>query len=162
MGGTSTRCWNTLLATTEPETGTAYSDPNFMLLGPVGGGVSGLSLRQALERLCQSPWYLGYGLWSHRSRSGRAHLLRKSDRAAHAQRASFDGWRPNGVEVRAPATTEMPSITGTAASGHAGIFATADALSRSGAVLSLPPTAPWFLRALRPVWEERGLGFDWC
>ena len=153
-----------VLASTQPETGMAYSDLNFMLLGLVVEAVSGLPLRQALERYVKAPLGISdmaYGPIDPALAVPTCYGNQIEQRMCAQRGLSFDGWRPNGVEVRGACNDGNAFYYWKGASGHAGIFATADALSTLGQFY-LSTDRPWFLRAMETCVEKRGLGFDRC
>ena len=151
-----------VLSTTPAEEGMAYSDLNFMLLGVIFSRVSGLSLREGLER------YIRQGLGIKEMAYGPVdaslcvpscfgNQIEKEmcrERGLH-----FDGWREDGVSVRGTCNDGNAFYYWHGASGHAGVFATADALTRL-CQFYMNTAKPAFVRAMEETVCGRGLAFD--
>lgn len=151
-----------VLSTTPPEEGMAYSDLNFMLLGLIFTHATGLSLRQGLVH------YINDGLGIRDLSYGPMEpalcapscLGNQIEKRMCAERGlSFDGWRPDGVPVRGACNDGNAFYYWGGVSGHAGVFATAGALSQLGRFY-LSTQRPIFLRAMEETVQGRGLGFD--
>lgn len=142
--------------------GMAYSDLNFMLLAQVFSHETGLSLRQGLERYIKTPLNISnvsYGpidpalacptCWGN-----------QIEQEMCAERGlSFGDWRPDGAEVRGSCNDGNAYYYFGGASGHAGIFATADAMAALGRFY-LSTEKPAFVEAMETRICDRGLGFD--
>ena len=151
-----------VLSTTPAEPGMAYSDLNFMLLGLIFTHVTGLTLREGLERYIKVPLgitEMAYGPVDP-ALCAPSCLGNQIERRMCAERGlSFAGWRPDGAAVRGSCNDGNAYYYWQGASGHAGVFASAGALSRLGQFF-LTTQAPSFLRAMDTTVCGRGLGFD--
>lgn len=151
-----------LMASTPPEEGMVYSDLNFMLLGLVFSHVTGLSLREGLEKYFHRELGIrdiAYGpVPPERCAAGsRGNQIEKE--MCRERGLCFDGWRPDGVPNRGDCNDGNAYYYWGQCSGHAGAFASAGALEALGRFL-LTTQKPWFLRAMTEDVLGRGLGFD--
>lgn len=137
----------------------AYSDLNYMLLAQLFTISSGLSLREGLERYVKVPMGI----------SGMAYgpvdpalacpscFGNQIEKGMCAERGlSFDGWRPDGEAVRGTCNDGNAFYYFGGAAGHAGIFATADAMAQFGR-FQLTAWNPFFVGALETAAGVRGV-----
>lgn len=151
-----------LMATTTPEEGMVYSDLNFMLLGLVFTQVTGLTLREGLEKYFHKTLGItdvSYGpvppeLCMPGSRGNQIEKGMCAERCL-----TFDGWRPDGVETRGGSNDGNAYYYWGDQAGHAGAFANTGALTKLGQFL-LTTGKPFFVRAMTENVLGRGLGFD--
>lgn len=150
-----------VLSTTPVETGMAYSDLNFMLLGQIFGHISGLTLREGLETYIKpiTGPEIAYGPVDPALCAPTCYGNQIEQRMCAERSITFDGWRPNGVEVRGACNDGNAYYYWKGASGHAGVFATAGALENL-CRFYMTTDKPAFLRAMEENVCERGLGFD--
>ena len=150
-----------VLSSTPVETGMAYSDLNFMLLGLIFTHVTGLTLREGLEHYIRPIVGEGmaYGPVEPSLCAPSCYGNQIEQRMCAERNLTFDGWRENGVEVRGSVNDGNAFYYWNGASGHAGVFATSEALSRL-CMFYLNTEKPIFLRAMETTLNERGLGFD--
>lgn len=151
-----------VLSTTPVETGMAYSDLNFMLMGQVFSHITGLPLREGLEQYIKGPMgitEMAYGPVDPGVCAPSCYGNQIEQRMCAERGITFDGWRPNGVPVRGECNDGNAYYYWHGASGHAGVFASAGALSRLGQHF-LATEAPMFRRAMEANICGRGLGFD--
>lgn len=150
-----------VLTNTPVETGMAYSDLNFMLLGQIFTQVTGLSLREGLDAYIK-PMVgdeIAYGPVEPSLCAPSCYGNQIEQRMCAERNLTFDHWRPNGVEVRGSCNDGNAHYYWQGASGHAGIFASSTALMRL-CQFYLTTDKPFFLRAMEETVFERGLGFD--
>lgn len=150
-----------VLSSTPVETGMAYSDLNFMLLGLIFTHVTGLTLREGLETYIRPIVGAGmcYGPVEPALSAPSCYGNQIEQRMCAERGLTFAGWRENGVEVRGSVNDGNAFYYWNGASGHAGVFATSEALSRLS-MFYLNTESPIFLRAMETTLNERGLGFD--
>lgn len=151
-----------VLSITPVETGMAYSDLNFMLMGQVFSHITGLTLREGLEQYIKGPMgitEMAYGPVDPGVCAPSCYGNQIEQRMCAERGITFDGWRPNGVPVRGECNDGNAYYYWHGASGHAGVFASAGALSRLGQHF-LTTEAPMFRRAMETNICGRGLGFD--
>ena len=150
-----------VLSTTPEESGMAYSDLNFMLLGLIFTQVTGLTLREGLERYIRpiAGEEIAYGPVAPALCAPTCYGNQIEQGMCAERNLTFSGWRPNGVEVRGECNDGNAYYYWNGASGHAGVFATAAALTRL-CQFYLTTDRPFFLRAMEETVCERGLGFD--
>lgn len=150
-----------VLSSTPVETGMAYSDLNFMLLGQIFSHITGLSLREGLEKYIKpiTGEEIAYGPVDPALCAPTCYGNQIEQRMCAERNITFDGWRPNGVEVRGECNDGNAHYYWKGASGHAGVFATSTALMRL-CQFYLTTDKPVFLRAMEETVCERGLGFD--
>lgn len=151
-----------VLATTPPEKGMAYSDLNFMLLGQIFTQVTGLTLRDGLERYIKDPLGIGditYGPMDPALCAPTCYGNQIEQRMCAERGITFDSWRPNGVEIRGACNDGNAYYYWKGASGHAGVFATSAALTKL-CQFYMTTEKPAFLRAMAENVYDRGLGFD--
>lgn len=151
-----------VLAAAPPEPGMAYSDLNFMLLGLIFSHVTGLTLREGLERYIKESLdisEMSYGPVAPSLCAPTCYGNQIEQRMCAERGISFHGWRPNGVEVRGTCNDGNAYYFWNGASGHAGVFATAAALTRL-CQFYLTTQKKYFLQAMSETVCERGLGFD--
>ena len=92
-----------VLSATPVETGMAYSDLNFMLMGQVFSHITGLTLREGLEKYVKGPLgitEMAYGPVDPALCAPSCCGNQIEQRMCAERGISFDGWRPNGVPVR--------------------------------------------------------------
>lgn len=151
-----------VLATTPPEPGMAYSDLNFMLLGQIFQQVTGLTLRDGLDHYIRRGLginEISYGPIAPALAAPSCYGNQIEQRMCAERGLRFDGWRPNGVEVRGTCNDGNAYYYWHGASGHAGVFAPSSALARL-CQFYLTTDLPYFLRAMETDVCGRGLGFD--
>ena len=151
-----------VLSSTKVEEGMAYSDLNFMLLAQIFTHISGLSLREGLDTYIKPivGSEIAYGPMADPSICAPTCYGNQIEQRMCAERnLTFDGWRPNGVEVRGSCNDGNAHYYWGGASGHAGIFATSTALMKL-CQFYLTTDKPAFLRAMEETTFDRGLGFD--
>ena len=151
-----------VLSTTPVETGMAYSDLNFMLLGLIFTHVTGLTLREGLERYVKGPLgitEMAYGPVDPALCAPTCYGNQIEQRMCAERNITFDGWRPNGVAVQGACNDGNAYYYWNGASGHAGVFATAEALTRL-CQFFLTTDRPMFRRAMETDICGRGLGFE--
>lgn len=150
------------LAGSVVEEGMAYSDLNFMLLGQIFSHVTGLTLREGLDRYLKGELgirELAYGPVEP-SLCAPSCYGNQIEKNMCAQRGlEFQGWRPDGVEVRGTCNDGNAYYYWKGASGHAGVFGSSQALARL-CQFYLNTARPAFLRAMEEDVCQRGLGFD--
>ena len=151
-----------VLSTTPVETGMVYSDLNFMLLGLIFQRASGLSLREGLERcirrglgVCE----IAYGPVEPALCVPSCFGNQIEKEMCRARGMAFDGWREDGPEVRGECNDGNAFYYWHGASGHAGAFATADALTKL-CQFYMNTDRPAFTRAMEENVCGRGLAFD--
>ena len=151
-----------VLSTTPVETGMVYSDLNFMLLGLIFQRASGLSLREGLERcirrglgVCE----IAYGRVEPALCVPSCFGNQIEKEMCRARGMTFDGWREDGPEVRGECNDGNAFYYWHGASGHAGAFATADALTKL-CQFYMNTDRPAFTRAMEETVCGRGLAFD--
>jgi len=151
-----------VLSTLPRETGYVYSDLNFMLLGLVLTEVTGLTLREALDRYIHGRLGIrdiAYGPIEPSLCAPSCYGNPIEKRMCAERGLSFDGWRPDGVAVYGSCNDGNAHYYWHGASGHAGIFATSDALARL-CRFYMTTDLPFFREAMDTTVGERGLGFD--
>lgn len=151
-----------VLSTTPKEVGMAYSDLNFMLLGVIFQQVTGLTLREGLERYFREKLGIrdiAYGPIDPVLAAPSCYGNQIEQRMCAERGLSFDGWRPNGTEVRGSCNDGNAYYYWHGASGHAGVFAPSSALTKL-CQFYLTTELPFFRRAMDTTVSERGLGFD--
>ena len=151
-----------VLETTPRESGMAYSDLNFMLLGQVVCAVSGMTLRGALEHFIRDG--LGISDIAYGPMEPALCVPSSYGNPIEKQMCSergirFDGWRPDDLPVRGECNDGNAHYYWHGASGHAGVFATAAALQRL-CQFYMTTDKPAFLEAMNTCVFGRGLGFD--
>ena len=151
-----------VLDTTPPEPGMAYSDLNFMLLGLIFQQVTGLTLREGLDLYFREKLGIGeisYGPVDPALAAPSCYGNQIEQRMCAERGLTFDGWRPNGVEVRGTCNDGNAYYYWHGASGHAGVFAPSRALTQL-CQFYLTTELPCFRRAMEITVSGRGLGFD--
>ena len=150
-----------VLSTTEVERGMAYSDLNFMLLGQIFTYITGLSLREGLEKYIKPIVgdEIAYGPVDPALCAPSCYGNQIEQRMCGERNLTFGGWRPNGVEVRGSCNDGNAHYYWQGASGHAGIFASSTAMMKL-CQFYLTTEKPFFLRAMEERVFDRGLGFD--
>jgi len=150
-----------VLSSTPAEDGMAYSDLNFMLLGLIFTQVTGLSLREGLDKYIKPIVgdEIAYGPIDPSLCAPTCYGNQIEQRMCAERGLTFGGWRPNGVEVRGSCNDGNAYYYWGGASGHAGVFATSTALMRL-CRFYLTTDKPFFLRAMEETVFQRGLGFD--
>ena len=151
-----------VLSTTPVETGMAYSDLNFMLMGLIFTQVTGLTLREGLEKYIKAPLgitEMAYGPVDPALCAPSCYGNQIEQRMCAERGLSFHGWRPDGVAVRGTCNDGNAYYYWNGVSGHAGIFATAGALTQL-CQFFLTTDRPMFRRAMETDICGRGLGFD--
>jgi len=150
-----------VLSSTPVEQGMAYSDLNFMLLAQIFSHVTGLSLQEGLETYIKpiAGEEIAYGPVNPDLCAPTCYGNQIEQRMCAERGLSFDGWRPNGVEVRGSCDDGNAHYYWKGASGHAGVFASSTALMRL-CRFYMTTDKPCFLRAMEETVFERGLGFD--
>ena len=151
-----------VLSTTPPERGMAYSDLNFMLLGLIFQQTTGLDLRQGLERYIRGQLGIrdiAYGPIDPALAAPSCYGNQIEQRMCAERGLTFDGWRPNGAEVRGSCNDGNAYYYWHGASGHAGVFAPSESLAKL-CQFYLTTDLPWPRRAMDTDVEGRGLGFD--
>lgn len=151
-----------VLAETPPQEGVAYSDLNFMLLGEVVVHLSGLSLREALEKYVKEPLgirELSYGPIDPALAAPTCYGNQIEQEMCAERGLSFQAWRPDGTEIRGEANDGNGHYFWHGAAGHAGVFGTSAALAALGRHY-LITSAPLLLEAMETNVGGRGLGFD--
>lgn len=151
-----------VLSDTPVQTGMAYSDLNFMLLGKIFSSVSGLTLREGLERYIKAPLSIEAMCYAPAPSSlcvpsSMGNQIEK--RMCKERGLSFDGWREDGVPVCGTCNDGNAHYFFGGASGHAGVFANASALATL-CRFYMNTTKPAFVRAMDTNVCGRGLGFD--
>ena len=151
-----------VLATTQPEKGMAYSDLNFMLLAQIFTFVTGLSLREGMEYYIHGKLGIREAAYGPIDPALAAPSCcgNQIEKGMCAERGlHFDGWRPDGAAVRGTCNDGNAYYYWHGASGHAGVFATAGAMTQL-AQFYLNTQLPYFVRAMETNVSGRGLGFD--
>ncbi len=151
-----------VLSTTPPEKGMAYSDINFMLLGQIFTHVTGMTLREGIKHYIQDGLSISdlvYGPVEPALCAPTCYGNQIEQRMCAERGLTFNGWRPNGVEVRGSVNDGNAYYYWNGASGHAGVFGTSDALAGL-CRFYMTTDKPVFLRAMEENVEDRGLGFD--
>ena len=151
-----------VLASTPPEEGVAYSDLNFMLCGQIFSHLSGMTLREGLEAILRRRLGIrdiAYGPVDASLCAPCCYDNRIEKRMCAERGLSFDGWRPDGVPVLGECNDGNAFYYWGGASGHAGVFSTAEALEEL-CRFYLTTDSPVFIDAMREHAPERGLGFD--
>lgn len=151
-----------VLRSTPPETGMAYSDLNFMLLGQMVCHLSGLTLPQALERYLKAPLEIreiSYGPVDPQLAAPSCYGNQIEKKMCAERGLSFGGWRPDGAEVRGTCNDGNAYYYWHGAAGHAGVFANSAALTTL-CRFYLTTQSPVFLRAMETDVCGRGMGFD--
>lgn len=151
-----------VLRSTPPETGMAYSDLNFMLLGQMVCHLSGLTLPQALERYLKAPLGIReifYGPVDPKLAAPSCYGNQIEKGMCAERGLSFGGWRPDGAEVRGTCNDGNAYYYWHGAAGHAGVFANSAALTTL-CRFYLTTQSPVFLRAMETDVCGRGMGFD--
>lgn len=150
-----------VLSTTPAEPGMAYSDLNFMLLAQIFTHATGLSLREGLEKYIR-PMVgdeMAYGPVDPAICAPSCYGNQIEQRMCAERGLTFDGWRPNGTEVRGSCNDGNAHYYWNGASGHAGVFASSRALMKL-CQFYLNTDRPFFLWAMEENVSGRGLGFD--
>lgn len=136
-----------------------YSDLNYMLLAQVFTSCSGLSLRDGLEKYIKTPLRISgmdYGPVDPISACPSCFGNQIEKRMCAERDIAFAGWRPDGEVVRGTCNDGNAFYYFRGAGGHAGIFATADAMSRFGQS-QLRSWNPLFVDTLKTAAEVRGV-----
>lgn len=147
------------LSESEPLAAPAYSDLNYMLLAQVFTRCSGLTLREGLEKYVRGPLGIrdiGYGPVDPASACVSCYGNQIEKKMCADRGLSFGGWRPDGVAVRGTCNDGNAFYYFGGAGGHAGIFATADAMSQFGRH-QLKVRDPLFAETLRTAAGVRGI-----
>ena len=150
-----------VLSSTSVEEGMAYSDLNFMLMGQIFSNMSGLSLREGLDKYIKpiTGDEIAYGPVDVENCAPSCWGNQIEQEMCRVRGLSFDGWRPNGVAVKGGCNDGNAFYYWGGASGHAGIFASAGALVKLCRYY-MNTDKPFFIRAMETNICERGLGFD--
>lgn len=144
------------------ETGYVYSDLNFMLLGLIFSRVTGLTLRDGLHAYIHTKMDIRdieYGPVSPALCAPSCCGNQIEKRMCAERGLSFEGWRPDGVPVRGSCNDGNAHYYWHGASGHAGVFASSDALARL-CRFYMTTDRPFFREAMDTMIDGRGLGFD--
>ena len=152
-----------VLSTTPVETGMAYSDLNFMLMGLIFTQVTGLTLREGLEKYIKAPLgitEMAYGPVDPALCAPSCYGNQIEQRMCAERGLSFHGWRPDGVAVRGTCNDGNAYYYFHSVSGHAGLFGTREGVARLGQFY-LNTRDPAFLGAVtpQPGCEGRCLAF---
>ncbi|MEG2118741.1 MAG: serine hydrolase domain-containing protein [Pseudoflavonifractor sp.] len=150
------------LAGSEIQRGMVYSDLNFMLLAQVFTHETGLSLRDGLEQRLKLPLGirgLTYGPIDPAAACPTCYGNQIEQEMCADRGLAFSHWRPDGTEVRGTCNDGNAYYYFGGASGHAGIFATADGMAQLGQFY-LTTRKPFFVEAMETRICDRGLGFD--
>lgn len=150
------------LATSQVEEGMAYSDLNFMLMGQIFSYVTGLTLREGLERYIRGELGIpefAYGPVDPAICVPSSYGNQYEKKMCADRGLSFAGWRPDGVAMRGTCHDGNAYYYWKGASGHAGVFGSAQALTRL-CQFYMNTDKPAFLRAMEVDICGRGLGFD--
>jgi serine-type D-Ala-D-Ala carboxypeptidase len=145
-----------------PETGMAYSDLNFILLGLIVCRLSGLTLPQALEKYIKDPLNISnisYGPINPFLAAPSCCGNQIEKRMCAERGLTFDGWRPDGIPVRGTCNDGNAYYFWHGASGHAGVFANSAALTKL-CQYYMNTKSLNFLNAVEMNICGRGLGFD--
>jgi len=150
-----------VLSSTPREEGMAYSDLNFMLMGQIFTQLSGLTLREGLDKYVKpiTGDEISYGpvdpsICAPCCKGNQIEKRMCADRGL-----PFYGWRKDGVPVSGTCNDGNAFYYWKGASGHAGIFATADALTKL-CQFYMNTEKKYFREAMDTTICERGLGFD--
>ncbi|MBQ7487579.1 MAG: serine hydrolase [Clostridia bacterium] len=150
-----------LMAKTPEEKGYAYSDLNYMLLARVYTAVSGKSLRDGVQAvICEQMGIpMQYGPVPA-AQAAPCCLGNQIEKRMCAERGlSFDGWREDGQPVCGTCNDGNAYYYFGGVSGHAGLFASADAMMRL-CRFYLTTDRKAYVTAMETTVGERGLGFD--
>ena len=150
------------LAASAVEEGMAYSDLNFMLLGRIFTYVTGLGLREGLEKYIKGEMgirEIAYGPVEPSLCAPSCFGNQIEKRMCADRGIRFEGWRPDGVEVRGTCNDGNAYYYWKGASGHAGTFGSSRALTEL-CQFYMNTDRPSFLRAMETDVCGRGLGFD--
>lgn len=150
-----------VLSSTPVEEGMAYSDLNFMIMGQIFSNMSGLSLREGLEKYIKpiTGDEIAYGPIDIENCAPSCYGNPIEQDMCKERGLSFDGWRPDGVPVKGSVNDGNAFYFWGGASGHAGIFASAGALVKLCQYYMNTDKA-FFIRAMETDICQRGLGFD--
>ena len=151
-----------VLATSAMEEGMAYSDLNFMLLGKIFSHITGFALREGLERYIKKGIgisEIAYGPVEPSLCAPSCYGNQIEKRMCAERGISFDGWRPDGVEVRGTCNDGNAYYYWNGASGHAGTFGSSRALTEL-CQFYMNTDKPAFCHAMEVDICGRGLGFD--
>lgn len=151
-----------VLSETPEETGMAYSDLNFMLLGEIVCHLTGRTLRENLSHFFHQ--HLGiqniaYGPVDPALCAPSCYGNQIEQEMCRVRNLTFSGWRENGVPVRGSVNDGNAHYFFNGASGHAGVFSDAQALEKL-CRFYMNTDKPAFLEAMETNIEGRGLGFD--
>jgi len=150
------------LAASERQTGFVYSDLNFMLMGEIFQFVSGMDLRQGVDRYIHDELGIAeieYGPIEPSKCAVSSYGNQIEKRMCRERGLSFHGWREDGKPIRGACNDGNAFYYWHGVSGHAGTFGTAAGLSQLG-LFYLNCDRPVFLKALDVMRDGRGLGFD--
>lgn len=151
-----------VLSETPVQTGMAYSDLNFMLLGEIVCHLTGRTLRENLAYFFHRRLgirNIAYGPVDPAICAPSCYGNQIEQRMCRERSLTFDGWRENGVPVCGSVNDGNAHYFWNGASGHAGVFADAKALEQLCRFYMNTDT-PVFLEAMETDIEGRGLGFD--
>ncbi|MPM49922.1 hypothetical protein SDC9_96656 [bioreactor metagenome] len=147
------------LAESVPPAAPAYSDLNYMLLAQVFSRCSGLSLREGLETYIKAEMGIRdmcYGPIDPELACPSCFGNQIEKQMCADRGLSFDGWRPDGEAVRGACNDGNAFYYFGGCAGHAGIFATADAMARFGR-RQLTDWNPLFVGILQESAKIRGV-----
>lgn len=150
-----------VLSSTPKENGMAYSDLNFMLMGLVFTQLSGLTLREGLEEYIRPITGDGilYGPVDPAVCAPSCYGNQIEKEMCAERHLPFYGWRRDGVAVSGSCNDGNAHYYWKGASGHAGIFAQAEALAKL-CRFYMNTEKKYFREAMETDICERGLGFD--
>lgn len=144
------------------EEGMAYSDLNFMLLGQIFSHVTGLTLREGLEKYIKKGMgisEIAYGPVEPSLCAPSCYGNQIEKRMCAERGIVFEGWRPDGAEVRGSCNDGNAYYYWKGASGHAGTFGSSRALTEL-CQFYMKTERSSFLHAMETDICGRGLGFD--
>ncbi len=148
--------------TNPKEEGMVYSDINFMLMGRIFEKVSGMSLPEGLDKYIHGKLGITditYGPMEPDLciPSSYGNPIEKD--MVKERNMSFDGWRADDKPVCGECNDGNAFYYSGDVSGHAGIFATAEAMMKL-CQFYMTTDKPAFLEAMSENISGRGLGFD--
>ncbi|MFI3168487.1 MAG: serine hydrolase domain-containing protein [Faecalibacterium sp.] len=150
------------LAGSKPEVQMVYSDLNYMLLGEIFRNQSGLSLPEGLAQYIKAPLDIadmGYGVAAQYPCAPSSYGNPIEQRMCAERGFAFDGWRSNDLPVCRTCNDGNAHYFWQDIAGHAGVFATAEALAKLGQFY-LTTQKAIFVQATEELNQGRGIGFD--